>query len=236
MKTKINIASVALLIMILTNINSSYAQEQKEQIKSNDIEGFHLGGRFGLGESTINCDGLPNAVPKLAIIGGIASNYQFNKYLGINVGLLLSSLGAKNQGQDTKTNVFGAEVNYRYKERFDLLYAEVPLTGQLTFWINNFFIKGYTGPGMNFKLLASQTKQYDDSDYNNQNGYMGKDIFDANNITYSMIYGFGIGAADKQNRIFFLDFRSNRSLTSLGKINNANAFSNYYCISAGYLF
>lgn len=235
MKTTNNIIRTAILVVVLTAVPLLNIRAQGEK-KLADVQGFHIGGRFGLGEASIVSQGLRNVSPKLAISGGVASNYQFNKYIGLNVDLLLSSLGARNQDAEARSDLWGGTVKYAYKERFDLLYAEVPLTGQLNIWFGDFFIRGYAGPGLNFKLLAMQTREYEDPDFNDQNGYTGKDIYETNNISSSMIYGLGIGAADKEDRIFFLDFRLNRSMSSLGKINSNTAFSNYYCISAGYLF
>jgi hypothetical protein len=197
---------------------------------------FYMGGRLGLGESRIECAGIPNAKSKLAVSGGITTSYFFTKNLALNAEFLLTSAGARAQGSSPEKGLLGGDVYYSYKEKYDLVNAEVPITGQLTLWFGNMFLRGYTGPSMSFKLMAVQTRTYDDSDYNNSHGFINKQLDQTNNIFYSMVYGVGIGARSESNKLFFLDFRINRALTSMGNINNVTAFSSYYCLSAGYEF
>jgi hypothetical protein len=197
---------------------------------------FYMGGRLGLGESRIECAGISNAKSKLAVSGGITTSYFFTKNLALNAEFLLTSVGARAQGSSPQKGLLGGDVYYSYKEKYDLVNAEVPLMGQLTWWFGNMFVRGYTGPSMSFKLMAVQTRTYDDADYNNSHGFINKQLDQTNNIFYSMVYGAGIGARSENNKLFFLDLRINRALTSMGNINNVTAFSSYYCLSAGYEF
>lgn len=199
------------------------------------IEGLHVGGRFGLGESSMTGGGIQNANRKLAISGGIAANYQFTKMIGLNADFLLTSVGAKANGYTTDGSVFG-EQRYMYKERFDLVNVEVPVTGQLMFWMGDLFFKAYSGPGMNFNLMAVQTRDYENENYNNSNGFINKPLDDSRNIYYSMVYGLGIGAMSKSDQIYFLDLRINKGLSPIGTMNNQKAYVNYYCITGGYIF
>ncbi len=199
------------------------------------IEGLHVGGRFGLGESSIAGGGIQHVNRKLAISGGVAANYQFTKMVGLNADFLLSSVGAKGTGYTTEGSVFG-EQQYAYKERFDLVNVEVPVTGQLMFWMGDLFFKAYTGPGMNFNLMAVQTREYENANYNSSNGFINKPLDDSRNIYYSMVYGLGLGALSKSDQIYFLDLRINKGLTAIGTMNNQKAYVNYYCITAGYIF
>ncbi|HWY37474.1 MAG TPA: outer membrane beta-barrel protein, partial [Bacteroidia bacterium] len=169
------------------------------------VDGFHIGGRLGLGESNIQGAGLPAAQPKLAISTGLATNYQFNKWFGLNADLLVSSVGCKTRGITTQRDFLGNDVAYTYTDRYDLIYAEVPLTGQVSFWMKNFFIRAYTGPGINFRFFATQSRVYDDENFNSGNGYLSRTIDQTNNVTYSMIYGAGIGVRGKKDRLYFLD-------------------------------
>jgi hypothetical protein len=208
----------------------------KGSIFSQAGEGFGLGGRFGLGESKITSNGLSSPQSRLAISGGIASTYRFNKWIALNADFLLSSVGGKNRSYTGEKDFLGNTTTYSYEEKFDLLNAEVPLTAQVSLWSGNFFVKGYGGPDINFRLLANQSREYDNADYNSRNGYAGRSMSQTNTVFYSMVYGIGIGAVSNDNRILFLDLRINNGIGPFAKINNANAFSNYYCISAGYTF
>lgn len=200
------------------------------------VKGFYVGGRLGLGESMLQCGGIANPVPKLAVSGGIATSYYFTKNFALNADFLLTSGGVHAQGTTTEKGLLGSGVSYGYKEKYDLVNAEVPVTGQLAIWFGDIFLRGYMGPAMNFKLLAVQTRTYENADYNDSHGFINKQLDQTNNIFYSMIYGIGIGAKTKNDKLFFLDLRTSRALTSLGTINSTTAFSNYYCISVGYEF
>lgn len=215
---------VICIIFFLCTAPGTRAQEKK----------FLLGGRLGLGESRLS--GIANATPKLALSGGISTAYLFTQNLGINAEFLLSSAGMRAAGSTSSKGIFGTDQYYHYKEKYDLVYAEVPVTGQLAWWLGDFFIRGYAGPSMNCKLMATQTRTYDDADYNNSHGFISKPLDQTNNIYYSAIYGAGIGARTNNNQLYFLDFRTSRALTPVGTINNIKSFSNYYCISGGYVF
>jgi len=200
------------------------------------VEGFHVGGRFGLGESSIVCEGLQNNTGKLAVSGGVTANYQVTKYLGLNADFLLTSSGAKASGSTRESGILGTEQSYSYRDRVDIVNAEVPLTGQLSVWFGDLFVRAYAGPGMNFNLLGVQTRVYDNENYNNGHGFINREFEQKNNISYSMIYGLGFGALSEKDQLYFLDLRLNRGISPAGKINNANAFVNYYCLTGGYIF
>ncbi len=217
---------VILITTLLAGLGlSSVAQEN----------GFHLGGRFGLGESTISSGGLPSMQPKLAMAGGLVANYQVTDNIGFNADFLLSSTGAKASGSTREPGVFGAETYYSYKERYSLINVEVPFTGQLSVWMGDFFVRGYAGPGLNFNLMSTQTREYDNADYNASHGFMNRQI-DTKNVWGMMVYGAGIGARTREERTYFLDFRLNRAFSSFGMINGSSAFSHYYSITGGYVF
>jgi len=201
------------------------------------VQGFHIGGRLGLGESMMTGSGLQNAKPRLALSGGIATNYQFNKWLGVNADFLLSSLGARASGTTRDKSIIGTDDYYSYNERYNLVNAEVPVTAQINIWLNeDLFLKGYAGPAVNFNLMATQTRQYDNDTYNNEHGYINSRWDQVNNIYWSGVYGVGLGALSKDDRIFFIDLRLNKGITPLGTISGYNTYLNYYCLSAGYVF
>jgi hypothetical protein len=201
------------------------------------ISGFHIGGRLGLGESMMSGAALQNAKPKLAVTGGIASNYQFNKWFGINADFLLSSLGVRASGSTRDKSIIGTDDYYSYNERYNLVNAEVPLTAQVNIWLSeDFFLKGYAGPAVNFNLMALQTRQYDNDNYNNEHGYMNSRWDQVNNISWSGVYGVGLGVLSKDSRIFFIDLRLNNGISPIGSINGGNIYLRYYSLGAGYVF
>lgn len=199
------------------------------------VEGFHVGGRLGLGESTMTGSGM-NVESRLAVAGGVTANYQFTNYFGLNADFLLTSTGAKAKGTARTPGLFGTESDYSYNERFDLLNAEVPLMAQLSASFGNFITRIYAGPAMNVNLLATHSRIYDNNDYNNDHGITNQRLDNFKNVSYAMAYGIGIGALAKNNQLFFLDLRFTNGFTAMGRINNSDVTIQYYCLSAGYLF
>lgn len=198
--------------------------------------GFRLGARFGLGEGKIKSDALKDTRGRLMVSGGIASSYRFNKLLSLNADFLLTSIGVKTSGYTRSSNILGQQREYVYDDRFDFLLAELPVTAQLTARSGNFFMKGYAGPSVNFNLIAVETREYDDNNYNTEYGYRSRQLQDVNTVSYSVVYGIGLGAYDRENRIYFLDFRLSNGISPGLKIGGQNTYYNYYCVSAGYYF
>ena len=198
-----------------------------------DMRGFHIGGRFGLGESSIAGTAL-NVRPKMTLSGGIVSNYQFNNYIGLNADFLLTSTGAGASGIERAEGLL-SDNYYSYQERFDLLNVEVPVSAQASYWFGDFMVKAFAGPAMNFNLLAMQSRAYDDPNYQS-NDFMNRRLDNINNVSYYMMFGVGLGALSKNERLFFLDLRINNGITPIGTINNRNGYSYYYSVGAGYLF
>lgn len=198
-----------------------------------EVEGFHVGGRFGLGESSVAGTDL-NMQPKMTISGGIVSNYQFNNYIGLNADFLLASTGARASGSERAAGLL-SDNYYAYQERYDLLNVEVPVSAQASYWFGDFMVKAFAGPAMNFNLLAVQSRAYEDPNYKS-NDFMNRRLGNINNVSYYMMFGVGLGAISKNERLFFLDLRINNGISPIGKINNMNAYSYYYSVGAGYLF
>jgi hypothetical protein len=240
---------IALLISVAFTIITTYvnaqehsplmtiqAEEKLPTKEDNTEDNFHIGGRIGLGESKIKSDGLKDATGRIAVSGGLSANYEFNRVFALNADLLLTSVGARTEGASTERDILGKEYEYRYIDRIDLLFAEVPLTAQFTARVKNFFARAYVGPSANFKLIAIESRTYDDEEYNEDNGYLSRDISNMSVSNYSMIYGFGIGALDRNKKTYFLDFRISNGMSPIGKIYNATSRLNYYMISGGYYF
>ncbi len=198
--------------------------------------GFRLGGRIGIGESKLRGTGLSDMTQRLAISGGLAANYQFDNVFSLNTDFLLSSLGAKSSGITKYRDLLGSEYQFSYNDRYDFLFAEIPVTAQLQARSGSFFIRGYIGPSVSFKLLALESREYNSENYDMENGYRARNISDANNVSYSMVYGFGLGAYNSENKIYFLDVRLNTGLSPVAKIQSITNYINYYTISAGYYF
>lgn len=216
------------LLWFISVLFSVYAQAQP-------MNGFHAGARFAIGESTITGSGL-NVRPKLAVAAGVASNYQFNRYLSLNADFLLALTGAQFSGSTKLQGFFGTEQHYNYMEQYDLVNVEVPVSGQVGYWFGNFLVKAMAGPAVNFNLLALQSRAYEDTDYNNNYGYINSRLDNMNNVSFQMMYGVGAGALARNGQLYTLDLRINTGLSPIGVINNSNVYAYYYALGAGFTF
>ncbi|MFZ5554387.1 MAG: outer membrane beta-barrel protein [Bacteroidota bacterium] len=223
----LTIKRTVFFLLAAFTMNMAVAQEK----------GFRYGGRFGLGESNMEIEGNSTESGKLAINLGISANYQFTRFFGINADFLLSKKGAGTSGYVTETDFFGNQRNYAYDEQYDLFYGEIPFTVKLSLPLGkDFYLKAYGGSGINFKLAAWQTRTYHDGTYNEENGFFDDRMKGLNTMETPWVYGAGIDVSGKDNRLFFLDFRVNKSMNPIGKINDRDARISYFVISAGYLF
>lgn len=197
--------------------------------------GFHYGARFGLGESKLISEGIDQSNGKLLLSGGFTSTYQLTDFLGIGADLLVTSKGDKTQGTYTSSGI--TSNSYAYTENFSMIYTEVPVTGKLSIPITkNLYLKGFAGPSMNFNLLSSSTRQYDNQNYNEENGYVNKPLNGTEVIEYSIIYGAGFDVIDNNQKMYFLDLRISKPISALGEINGESASNKYMNVSAGYMF
>ncbi len=220
-----NIFALVLTLACLS-VQSIFAQEP----------GFHYGARFGLGESFFKPTDAGDVESKLLIMGGIASNYQFNDFFGLTADFLISSKGARLSSVTTEKDVFNNDVNYYYRDRYDFIYAEIPIMAKFSIGLGDFKLKAFGGPTANFKLIAVEQRTYEDSDYNEENGYSSRNMDGVDVLEYGVVYGGGVDIITGNEQIIFLDFRVSNSLSSFAKINGEEVKNIYYAISAGYMF
>lgn len=217
---------ILLITLLCIHFAPVYAQEP----------GFHYGARFGLGESFFKPTDAGDVESKLLIMGGVASNYQFNDFFGLTADFLIASKGARLSSFTTEKDVFSNDVNYYYRDRYDFIYAEIPVMAKFSIGFGDFKVKAFGGPTANFKLIAVEQRTYEDSDYNEENGYSSRSMDGVDVLEYGVVYGAGVDVITGNEQIVFLDFRVNNSLSSFAKVNGENPKNIYYAISAGYMF
>ena len=217
--------SITILTFFILLATSSFAQDK----------GFYYGTRFSLGESDLSSSNLENTTGKLFWQAGAASAYQFTKNIGLTADFLLSGKGTKNTGNFTSASVLGT-TERKYDQKISLLRGDVPITLKLSANVEKLYFKAYAGPNINFQLAGVHTLQYEDEDYNDDNGFENADI--SNNfetMTLGMLFGAGIDVKAGDGRIFFLDFRYSPSST-VGTWGSQDLKSNFIGLSTGYLF
>lgn len=198
------------------------------------FDGFKYGARFGIGRATINEAAIGDQTGKLALSGGITSAYYFNKTFGLQADFLFTSKGSRASGQEVVQGFFGS-TTFNYEETYRMYYLEVPVTGRVAFGTDNFLVRFYGGPSLNFNLLGTQTRIYEDPDYNEDQGFYDRRIAGLELVEGAGVFGTGFEVAGDEG-IFFLDIRNVMAFTPFGRVNGQDAYNNYFVVGVGYLY
>lgn len=198
-------------------------------------QGFYYGTRFGLGESELSGGNLENPNGKLMWQVGATSVYQFSNNIGISADFLLSGKGSKNSGV-TKETIITGSTDYPYTEKISLLTGDVPILGKLSFGVQNLFIKAFAGPSINFAFGGLYSREYENSNYNENNGFTNQDMNNLETMSTSLVYGIGVDVKSTDGRLFFLDLRLSNAMGSIGSLNGESLEGKYLALNVGYLF
>ncbi len=199
-------------------------------------KGFYYGSRLSLGESDLSSKALNDTKGKLMFQLGAASAYQFTENIGVTADFLFTSKGTKNNGTHQASGVLG-NTDRKYAEKISLFTGDVPITLKLSAGLDKLYFKAYAGPSINFQFAGLHSLQYDDDNYNEDNGFENTDITNKlETMNLAFVYGVGVDVKSGDGRLFFLDFRYSNSPGAVGNIYNEDFKSSYLALSAGYLF
>ena len=219
---------ICLNVFLIALLSSYQATAQDQR--------FLYGGKFGIGESTINSESFANVNSKLMLSGGFSADYYFNDYLGLGMDFMLTSKGAKVDGFETTYDLLGNPKNHTYQSNYQLYYTEIPLMVLLRANLGGFYPKVFGGPSANFKLSASETRSFDEPEYDADHGYSLQKLKNTSTTEYAINYGAGADIPDRNGRVYFVELKISRGLNSFAMINSQDVKSNYYGIFAGYKF
>jgi hypothetical protein len=194
-------------------------------------KGFRYGVHFGAGLAKIKNPLIQDQSGRPLFAAGFISAYQINKNVGIVAELLLTSKGSTGTG-----SLKHCCASYPYEEKYKLYYAEVPVMLKGSIGLSDLHIKFFSGPSVNFNLKGTQTKIFEDTAFNNYNGFKERKIPNLNFMEFSWVIGAGFEVELEENDILFLEIRNNIGLSPLGMINGRKAYNNYLAIGLGYLY
>jgi len=224
MKKSVNKSIILMPFMVLCSL----------LVDAQTTPGFHYGGRFGIGESILRVDQVSGEDTKLFITGGLSTNFQFNRFLGISADFMVASKGGMIRGYKTD-GAFNRD--YYYDDKFSLNYVEIPLMFKFSLPLGEeFAIRAYTGPSFNFLVGGYQTRVYDDGNYNENNGFYANSVSGLKTSESTWVMGVGVDIMTPNGTSFFLDLRTSSPTSSAGRIYNQQAYNSYYMLSIGYLF
>lgn len=198
--------------------------------------GFHKGARFSLGEATFKDFNMENATTesKLLMSGGVSVTNQFTENFGLMADVLFTSKGAKASGTTESGGAISSDK--KYNDTYRLFYAELPIMAKLSVGTDNFYIKGFAGPSINFNLLGTETRVFEDPDYDRNNGYDNRPLNNLEVLEFSTVLGGGIDVINGAGQTFFVDFRVSNPLGVAGKIQGNDFKNSYFSIGIGYLY
>jgi hypothetical protein len=197
--------------------------------------GFKKGARFSLGEASFKDFNHDNITTdsKLLMSGGVSVSNQFTENFGLMADVLFTSKGAKGSGT-TNVGAFGSEE--KFDDTYRLFYAELPIMAKISVGADNFYIKGFAGPSINFNLLGTETRVFENGNVDNNEGYRDRQLNDLEVIEFSTVIGGGIDVVNSVGQAFFVDLRLSSPISSLGKIQGATPSNSYFSIGVGYLY
>ena len=151
-----------------------------------------LGASLSLGTSQLNGDGIQNPQNKLSWSLGGQAQYNLGKYFAVNSGVLLQNKGGKATGSESSGII---PKKYNYEETYNLYDAQVPIHLQVHLPLGNLKLLAFIGPDLNFNILGSENRVYEDDNYNEQNGYKNSAMSNLQVFNLGLTYGVGLSAA-----------------------------------------
>lgn len=197
-------------------------------------EGFGYGTILGIGQANVNSDGLPQNSSKISFTGGVTSCYKFNNLFGLTLDITAVSKGAKNSGTEKGGGVFSGD--QKYNENFTFVDLDIPLMAKFCIGSEKININLLGGVSMNFNLLATGSRTYENSSYNDNNGYSGRQLSGINTTNLGYTAGLGITAMATPDNFYFIHLRTNGPLNEFGSIAGHKAYHQNFNITFGYLF
>lgn len=211
-----------IMLLLLTAAFATKASAQDHQLV--------LGSRVGIGVSQFS-----SSSDRVLWFGaGGTGDYPLGRHLGIMGEAWVQKGGAKYQGTETVSGVFGTR-NYAYQENFSIITAQIPLMPRISLGGDGLRLNIFAGPAINFNLLGASSRTYDDESYNNDNGYEGKQVESLELLHFSGLAGLGF-SIPAGGGTYFVDFRYGFGLTPTLKTNNQDQQINYFAITGGLAF
>lgn len=214
-----------MLLISFALLKSSIAQK-------NDLK---FGTRVTMGQSEFMGDQFQNKNAGLYIGMGGTANYQFNRFFGLMGDMMIVKKTTYIRDNESG-GLIGNPNNYEYSDKYNFYQLELPLMAKLRIGSEHFGVKFFAGPSIGFNLLSSQSRIYDNREYDAQYGYRSEPINNMNVLEKGMVYGLGLEILSKQNELFFVDLRNSHSISPLGRVNDNDIRINNFALSLGWLF
>lgn len=192
---------------------------------------FKYGPRFLIGSSNFDTGNLPGDFGKLMISGGAQGVYSFNPYVAIAAEGLLTAKGSRGKTTESNGGPFGGTSTFI--EKYQLIYAEIPLLLKISIPFGNLSPKVVAGISNNFMVAAEYSKTYTSgSGSDEEKSIIGLTVFEQ-----ALIMGAGFDIKTDQGD-YSIDFRLNKGTSTVGTLPGSapSVINNYYAIGVGAAF
>lgn len=217
------------IAVMLTGLYELPAQDEQR------MDGFHYGGRLGLGTSTLSGSSIANPGSKLSFTGGVSGIYFFNDNMALSADFLVNTKGGENSGQiQDGADLWGNPYTYDYEEKFSIIDLDIPLLVRGMIGKSDFRVSGLAGVSTNFNLVALETRTYSDGSYQNSNGYQNREIASREVMHFGGVVGGGFVVNSGADDLFMLDIRYHIPFSDAFKVNDQAVQHQYFTISVGY--
>ncbi len=189
-----------------------------------------IGSKVGIGVSSFQV----SSDRVLWFGAGGFGDFRIGSHFGLMGEANFQKGGAKYQGKTTESGVFGTR-DYTYTENFSLFDVQLNLLPRLSFGGDGLRMNLFAGPALNFGVFGNSSRTYDDASYNNDHGYQGAIVNNAEIMHFSGIAGFGF-TIPAATGVYYLDFRYNMGLTTSVKVDNQEMYTNFFAITGGVAF
>lgn len=181
--------------------------------------GFYRGFTLAVGQSKFTPINNMTMREALSFRGGPTIREQFTPHLSLECTPAFESRGARaiggtSDGIDTSGN----PTVYPFQDRYRLWSVNVPLIAGVGFGIDNLYFKAIGGVMADFNIAGSQTRTYDDLEYNGNHGYENAAMSNINTTELQAMAGFEL-ELDDEGSLYGLSFGMLMPLSPAGKIN-----------------
>ncbi len=200
---------------------------------------FTAGGRIGIGLSTLPELNESSNIAHFAFGGSF--NYSFMPFIGISADALLLTTGGGYKGSTMIEDPQGFTNDEPYEGEIRFTTLSIPLYPQLSLGNEDFRILLNGGIATNFNLFASESRNYENDENNENVDDLIKDILDDYRfVSFATVYGVGARFKLSEEEFLQVDVRASMELNDLYTTKNneiPTTFKrNLYTLSVTYFF
>ncbi len=200
-------------------------------------QGFKIGANFSIGVSSLELNNDYSFTSKLHYGFGGTGSYMFNDLIGLQVDARASFENSVASGKiEVGKTIFNEPIYEEFEDKYTFGYVDVPVKVKASLGNESFRFNVFGGVSSRFNILAVQSRQFSDDDYNDDNGFENQQISTAETFVPSVVGGVGLQAKANDSNWYTIDFNYEKGLDKIATIDNADMTWSSYYLTIGYLF